>query len=93
MSFIKNPDHPELPICKNLRTKASYVPDLRNEHYMKVYHPYSPYFCLRTLRAIGPDDDTVCAVDCTPDRICFEPLLVDPLVDNSSGKPKDSEQS
>jgi len=86
MSFIKNPDHPELPICKHLRTKASYVPDLRNEHYMSVHHPYSPYFCLKTLRAIGPDDDVVCTEECTPNRVCFQPLLASQLAGGQSGE-------
>ncbi|MCH8125630.1 hypothetical protein IIC38_06680 [candidate division KSB1 bacterium] len=75
MSFIKNPDHPELPICKSMRTKASYVPDMLDEHYMEVHHPYNQYFCLKTLHPIGPDDDVVCPEDCTPNRVCFQPLL------------------
>ncbi len=74
MSFIKNPDNPDLPICKNMRTKASYVPDMKNAHYMEVHYPYSQYFCLKTLHAIGPDDDIVCPEECTPSRICFVPL-------------------
>lgn len=75
MSFIKNPAHPELPICENMRTKASYVPDMQNQDYMEVHHPYSNYFCLKTLHAIGPDDDVVCPEQCVPERICFAPLL------------------
>lgn len=75
MSFIKNPAFPELPICKNLRTKASYVPDIQNEHYMKVHHPYANYYCLKTLHPVGPDDDVVCPADCLPSRVCFQPML------------------
>ncbi|MCK6623331.1 MAG: hypothetical protein HUU32_20180 [Calditrichaceae bacterium] len=86
MAFIKNPDHPDLPICKFLRTKASYVPDLRNEHYMKRHHPYDQYYCLKTLHAVGPDDSSVCPQDCTPGRVCFQPLLASgaPLADKSA---------
>jgi hypothetical protein len=75
MSFIKNPDHPELPICQSMRTKASYIPDMRNEAYMQLYHPYNQYFCLMTLRNFGPDDDVCCPETCTPDRPCFEALF------------------
>ncbi len=75
MSFIKNPEKPDLPICKNMRTKASYVPDMQDPHYMEVYDPYSQYFCLKTLHVIGPDDDIVCPEECTASRNCFEPLF------------------
>jgi hypothetical protein len=75
MSFIQNPDHPDQPICKHLRTKANYIPDMRNEHYMKVFHPYMQYYCLKTLHNVGPDDDVVCPADCLPGRVCFQPML------------------
>ena len=91
MSFIKNPDHPELPICQNLRTKASYVPDMRDEHYMEVHHPYNNYFCLKTLEAFGPDDGTVCPEDCTPDRVCFVPLLASQMARNREGNSGEDE--
>ncbi|RMF58382.1 MAG: hypothetical protein D6748_08875 [Calditrichaeota bacterium] len=90
MTYLKNPDHPELPLCKHMRTKASYVPDLKNEHYMKIFHPYSPCFCLKTLRSIGPDDDVVCAAECTPERMCFEPLFTHLLTEQGSQEKKDS---
>lgn len=76
MSFIKNPDHPDEPICKHLRTKASYIPDLRDEHYMEVHHAYNHYFCLKTLHAVGPDDDIVCPEECTSKRACFRPMVL-----------------
>ncbi|MFQ5641411.1 MAG: hypothetical protein ACE5IR_25820 [bacterium] len=75
MAFIRNPDHPDLPMCKSMRTKASYIPDMQDEHYMEVHHPYNQYFCLNTLHNVGPDDDVVCPEDCTPNRVCFEPHL------------------
>ena len=92
MSFIKNPDHPELPICQNLRTKASYVPDMRDEHYMEVHHPYNNYFCLKTLEAYGPDDDVVCPEDCTPERICFVALLASQMASRGgdAGRKRDT---
>jgi len=76
MAFIKNPDRPDEPVCRNLRTKASYVPDLQNAHFMEVHHPYAQYHCLKTLHPVGPDDDIVCPEECTAKRICFEPLAM-----------------
>lgn len=69
MSFMK----PTLdqPICRHLRTKASYVPALRSDAYMQEQHPTAQYFCLRTLHAVGPDDKSVCPEDCTTRRVCF----------------------
>lgn len=95
MSFIKNPDHPELPICKNIRTRASYIPDMRDEHYMEIHHPFHQYYCLKTLHNVGPDDDVVCAEDCTPDRICFEPLLASTvqMVENENNDSQNDQQS
>ncbi len=75
MPLIKNPDHPDQIICQNLRTKANYVPDMQNEHYMEVHHPYNCYFCLVTLDAIGPDDCPVSSEDCTSERACYKPLV------------------
>ncbi len=74
MRYIKNPEHPEIPICQYLRAKASYVPDLQNEHYMEVHYPYDQFFCLKTLHHVGPDDDMVCPEECLPRRRCYEPL-------------------
>lgn len=69
MSFMKL--SAQQPICRHLRTKASYVPALRSETYMTEQHPMAQYFCLRTLHAVGPDDKSVCPEDCTSQRICF----------------------
>ncbi len=76
MRYIKNPEHPHVPICKYLRAKASYVPDMQNEHYMEIHYPYDQFYCLKTLHNVGPDDDIVCPEDCLPQRVCYEPLPV-----------------
>ena len=75
MAFLKNPVNPDLPVCKNLRTKASYIPDFQDPVYMEREEPYHQYFCLKTLHNVGPDDGVVCAEDCGRHRICFEPLV------------------
>lgn len=75
MSFLKNPSHPEEPVCKNLRTRGSYIPDMRNAHYMEVFEPYVPHYCIKTLHVVGPDDSPVCLEECDKSRLCYEPLL------------------
>jgi hypothetical protein len=59
---------------------------MRNEHYMKVFHPYVQYYCLKTLHNVGPDDDVVCPADCLPNRVCFQPMLTGaaPLADKTA---------
>jgi hypothetical protein len=93
MSFIKNPDHPHLPICQFMRTKASYIPDMRNEFYMEMHHPYNQYHCLKTLHNIGPDDDICCPEDCTPDRPCFEAMFEQTPVADKSSSDQNSQQA
>ena len=74
MALLKNPRDPEQPICRHLRTKASFVPDLQDPVFLEREEPFHQYFCLRTLHNVGPDDDVVCAEECTQRRICFEPI-------------------
>jgi len=62
-------------ICKNLRTKKSYIPACWGQDFMEREHPHAQYFCLRTLHVIGKDDDMVSPKACTEARACFEPLL------------------
>jgi len=63
---------PELQ-CRNLRTKKNYVPAYGREE--RGSRPdLDCYFCLRTLHAIGADDDAVGPRLCGPERPCFEPL-------------------
>ena len=74
MVIMRNPANPDQAICKYMRTKASYVPDLQDPVYLEREDPYHQYFCLKTLHNIGPDDDVVCPEECTRKRICFEPM-------------------
>ncbi len=72
MSYIKNPVNPNEPICKNIRTRANFVPALRDDYFMQEIEPYTPCFCIKTLMEIGPDDDIVCLDACDSKRACFE---------------------
>lgn len=61
--------------CRNLRTKKNYTPAYDREE--RGHQPdLDCYFCLRTLHAIGADDDAVGPRHCGPERTCFEALLV-----------------
>ncbi|MFQ6041687.1 MAG: hypothetical protein ACE5PV_12590 [Candidatus Poribacteria bacterium] len=62
-------------ICQNLRTKASYVPGVRTENYLIESDPMTQYWCVKTMKVIGPDDKFVVPEDCMPERKCFKSLL------------------
>jgi len=62
-------------ICQNLRTKASYVPGIRTENYLSEPDPMSQYWCVKTMKVIGPDDRPVEPEDCKTVRKCFKSLL------------------
>lgn len=63
-------------VCKNLRTKKSYIPAYQDQDYLTREHPHAQYFCLKTLHVIGMDDDIVSPGACCAGRRCFAPLLV-----------------
>lgn len=77
MSFIKNPSDPNEPVCKNIRTRANYIPALRDDNFMEQHDPYVPYYCVKSLEVIGPDDSPVCPEDCGRKRVCFESHVAD----------------
>ena len=74
MALINHPSRPEEPLCKYIRTKASYVPDLQDPLFLEQEDPYHQYYCLKTLHNIGPDDDIVCPEECTSKRDCYAPM-------------------
>ncbi len=59
------------PICKYLRTKASYIPAERDSDYLRESSPTAQYWCIHTMREVGSDDRFVSPEDCTVDRSCF----------------------
>jgi hypothetical protein len=64
-----------MAICKNLRTKKSYIPVLQDQDFLTREHPHAQYFCLKTLYPVGPDDDMVCPSACGAERTCFDGVL------------------
>jgi hypothetical protein len=62
-------------ICRNLRTKASYVPGIRTENYLVESEPMAQYWCIKTMKVIGPDDKLVVPEECNLARKCFKSLL------------------
>ena len=62
-------------ICQNLRTKASYVPSIRTENYLVESDHKTQYWCIKTMKVIGPDDKFVIPENCKPGRKCFKSLL------------------
>ncbi len=60
-----------LMLCRNLRTKKMYLPMEEEPDYFAS--TTSIFWCLRTLRVVGPDDEPVCARDCcNAGRSCYE---------------------
>jgi hypothetical protein len=72
-------ENPEIAIhrliCRNLRTKASYVPSIRTGNYLVESDSIAQYWCVKTMKVIGPDDKFVVPEDCKPERKCFRSLL------------------
>jgi hypothetical protein len=60
--------------CRNLRNKGMYV---YHGEYATPHEDYDNtiYWCVRTQKGFGPDDEFVSREDCTnPERACYEPL-------------------
>ncbi|HIM29044.1 MAG TPA: hypothetical protein EYG57_05755 [Planctomycetes bacterium] len=75
MAFTKNYDEPapvEHQPCIFLRSKAIYVTgELCNpDHPDEAGSQYC--WCNLTQHVMGPDDQDVCQLDCSPDRPCYK---------------------
>jgi hypothetical protein len=64
----------KLPLCRHLRTKQMYVPELAAGALEKYLQPGddSYYTCNKTLSALGCDDDAVHPRACHPGRSCHQ---------------------
>jgi len=60
-------------LCRLLRTKTWYVPDSFAERDVSRSSSTAQYWCLKTMRADGPDGALALPEDCTDERGCFEP--------------------
>ncbi|MBE7557500.1 hypothetical protein HS125_00555 [bacterium] len=57
-------------LCRHLRTKMMYLPMEEPDYFSSTT---ASFWCLRTLKVVGPDDGPVCAHDCcNPTRTCYE---------------------
>lgn len=67
-------DLPACGPCRNLRNKGMYV---YHGEYDTPHEDYDNtiYWCVRTQKGFGPDDEMVSRDDCIdPERSCYEPL-------------------
>lgn len=66
---------PAGPICRHLRSKGMYVYTDGMDYGFDHNYDSSLYWCLKTMKAFGPDDDMVeRETCCRPDRACYQPL-------------------
>jgi len=58
-------------ICRNIRTKMSYVPS-SSEEYTSELSTTAQHWCICTMNPTGPDGNFVTPGECDPERECFE---------------------
>jgi hypothetical protein len=62
------------PACRHLRNKGMYVYTDGCGGETHDDYDNTVYWCLKTMKGFGPDDDLVSSEDCcTPSRSCYEP--------------------
>ena len=57
--------------CRHLRSKQYYFQHMDHPSGMDNGNVV-PCWCLKTMKAVGPDDNCASQVDCTAERSCFE---------------------
>jgi hypothetical protein len=74
---VPNPDLPiveEAAQCRFLRTKGMYVYTDGSADQNDGDYDNSIYWCLQTMKDLGPDDEMVTRQECrNPARSCYEP--------------------
>lgn len=62
----------DAPVCRSMKTKMLYVlgPEAVD---LTVPSSTAHYWCVQTMRTIGPDDQLVTPDQCCAGRGCFEP--------------------
>ncbi|MBM3263105.1 MAG: hypothetical protein FJY97_06715 [candidate division Zixibacteria bacterium] len=63
------------PVCQYLRTKAYYTAG-KNASTLTEAAPGRQFWCIRSMRPLGPDDRLVGPNDCTSQRPCFDTVDV-----------------
>ncbi len=66
---------PEVEPCRHLRSAGMYVyPDRSHDETSENYDS-SAYWCFRTMKCFGPNDDMVGGRECRDkSRSCYEPI-------------------
>jgi hypothetical protein len=65
---------PTAPACRHLRSAGMYVHTDGSGGESRDDYRSAMYWCLKTMKGLGPDDDFVNAEECrNPSRSCYEP--------------------
>jgi hypothetical protein len=70
--FVDGSRAPDPYLCRHLRTKTMYVPDSYAERDVSRSGSTQQFWCLKTMRADGPDGDLALPEICLEGRSCFE---------------------
>jgi hypothetical protein len=60
-------------LCRHLRTKRYYYGTSDEVLEVADLSTTAQFWCLRTMRVVGPDQGSVSAAACRPGRSCCEP--------------------
>ena len=61
--------------CRNLRNKGACTSTTASTARSHDDYDNTVYWCVKTMKGFGPDDEMVTREDCTlPERTCYEPL-------------------
>lgn len=68
------PTMPTAAMCRHLRSKGMYVYTDGQSAPSHDDYDNTIYWCLKTMKGFGPDDDQVNGHECrNPERSCYEP--------------------
>lgn len=59
-------------LCRHLRTKKYYYGSVEETLETADLSTTAQFWCLRTMRVVGPDERLVAAHACRPGRSCFD---------------------
>jgi hypothetical protein len=66
---------PRVAACRHLRNKGMYVYSDADGGESHEDYDNTIYWCLKTMKEYGPDDQMVAGPDCRdPARTCYEPI-------------------
>jgi hypothetical protein len=68
------PPQDETPpgLCRHLRTKRYYYGSTAEVLEVAELSTTAQFWCLRTMRVVGPDEGSVSAAACRPGRVCCD---------------------